>query len=316
MRLSFFGGGTDIQDYYKQHSGVVLSTAIKKYTYVALNKKFDNKIKVSYSELEEVDSLDKMRNPIVKAALKKLGITKGVEIATFADIPTKGTGLGGSSSFTVGLLNALYTFKGIKKSQAELSADACDIEINHAKTTNGKQDQYGSAIGGFKIIKFNKDDSVEITPIKLTKKRAEILQSRLIQFYTGGTRGAMEILTKQAKEIPDKVAIYEKMKEQVYEGAKLLDAGKFDEFGKMLDQAWEYKRQLSGGISNPAVDDYYRRAINAGALGGKLSGAGGAGFLVFYCPEGTKDKVRAALADIREMPVEFDFEGAKVIYGV
>ena len=315
MRVSFAGGGSDLPEFYRHYTGAVTSMAIKKYMYITINKRFDNTTRVSYSETEIVDSVDKIKHPIVKACLQKVGIEGGIEITSVADIP-KGTGLGSSSSFTVGLLNALYAFQGKLKSAENLAQEACRIEIDVLKEPIGKQDQYICAYGGLQFIQFNKDESVFVNPIICSKNTKEQLCKNLLMFYTGITREASEILTEQKQNTLNDGKKQETLKKMVELAVELRDAlynNNLSKWGSLLHKGWLYKKKLASNITNPAVEDYYEKAINAGAVGGKLLGAGGGGFLLFYCEPEKQDNIRKAL-NLRELPIQLEQQGSKIIY--
>jgi D-glycero-alpha-D-manno-heptose-7-phosphate kinase len=314
LRISFAGGGTDLSAFYKLQPGAVTSTAINKYIYVTINKKFDNKIRVSYSKTENVDHVDELHHGLVREAMKLTGLDAGVEITTIADIPSHGTGLGSSSSLTVGLLNALYAYQGIMKSRQTLAAEACKIEIEILGEPIGKQDQYIAAYGGIQHIQFNPDESVYVDPVICSPRTKQKLEKHMLLFYTGITRKASKILTKQIKNTKKKVENLVKMKNLSEDVMKSIDRGKISEVGKHLHQGWLYKRELASGISNPEIDKYYEKAMKKGALGGKILGAGGGGFLlIFAAPENHK-KVIAAVKDLPLAPIRLEPQGSKIIY--
>ena len=314
LRISFVGGGTDIRDYYMINGGAVISAAINKYIYITINKRFDDTIRVSYSKTEIVDDVNKIKHDIVRETMKLVGITKGVEITSIADVPSRGTGLGSSSAFTVGFLNALYAFKGQHRSAKQLAEEACKIEIGILKEPIGKQDQFICAHGGFQHIKFNPDGTVLVDYIICNKETVEELKINLMMFYTGILRRANSILTKQVNNISKNKHIMDKIKELTYEMKDMLIKNKIREFGKILHKGWLYKKQLASDISNDAIDKYYAKALKAGASGGKILGAGGGGFLLLYCEENKQDKVRKALKQLREFPFNFEQQGSNIIY--
>jgi D-glycero-alpha-D-manno-heptose-7-phosphate kinase len=314
VRISFFGGGTDFRDFYTRSFGAVLSTAIKKYIYVAVNTKFDDNIRVSYSETENVDSLDKIKHDLVRECMRDCKIDKKVEIVTIADIPGHGSGLGSSSSLTVGLLNALDAYTNNQRSAAMLAKEACRIEIEVLKNPIGKQDQYIAAFGGFRYIKFFPDEKVSVEPIVLSDNTFEELKNNLISFYIPGLRASTEILSDQKKNISERIQVLEKMRDQAEEGRDLLKDGDISAFGSLLDQAWKLKSSLSSKISTSTINEYYATGLKAGAMGGKLSGAGGSGFLTFYCEKEWQKKLRDALSGLKEMDIDFEPEGTKILY--
>lgn len=315
FRISFVGGGTDLPEFYRIEPGAVVSTAINKYMYIVVNKRFDDTIRVSYSKTEIVKDVEEIQHRAVREALKLVGITKGVEIVSIADIPA-GTGLGSSSSFTVGLLNALYAYKGFLKSAEELANEACHIEIDILGEPIGKQDQYIAAYGGLRYTQFNADGTVFTEPIIYSKVSKEKLNRNLLLFYTGVTREAGNILKEQqanAKQ-DDKLACLRKMRDLAFElKQQLNDNSSPDVLGEFLHKGWMLKKQLASGISDDRIDEYYERAIRAGALGGKILGAGGGGFLLLYCPKERQLQVKEALG-LRQLDFSFEPEGSKIIY--
>jgi D-glycero-alpha-D-manno-heptose-7-phosphate kinase len=317
FRVSFFGGGSDLPPYYRQHGGAVLATAIDKSVYVTVSKKFDEAIRVSYSRTEEVEQVAQIQHPLVREALEMLGIRGGVEITSVADIPGKGTGLGSSSSFTVGLLNALHAYCGRYATAPKLSEEGCQIEIERCGEPIGKQDQYTAAFGGFNFIRFNADNSVDVKKVLCPPQVMQDLQSRLLFFYTGLTRSASDLLRQQSTLIAKSGVKAEatgklvRLAEVAFEN---LCAGTIEPLGEMLDEAWHIKKQLVDGISNRVIDDVYQTAIRAGATGGKLLGAGGGGFLMFYASPERHDAIRHALQSLREMPIRFAGQGSRIIF--
>ena len=318
FRVSFIGGGTDLADYYRVEAGAVVSTAIDRYMYIVVNPSFDDTIRVSYSRTEIVKDVAEIRHPIVREALKLVGITGGIEIVSIADIPAK-TGLGSSSSFTVGLLNSLYAYKGVLKSAEELAREACHIEIDILGEPAGKQDQYIAAYGGLRYIQFNPDETVFTEPIIYARKSKEELSRSLLLFYTGDTRDARSILEQQKANIsqPDKVVSLKKIRDLALELKGSLNSNASpDILGKFLHDGWQLKKQLAGDISNDKIDGYYQKAMSAGALGGKILGAGGGGFLLLYCPEEKQPGVRQALGGLALTRFSLEPEGSKIIYVV
>ena len=317
LRISFFGGGTDFKDYYRLNKGgAVLSTAIDKCIYVIIKKRFDDKIYINYSRKEIIDSVDEIRHDLVREAMRKTGIDKGVEITTLADVPSEGTGLGSSSSVTVGLLNTFYLYQVQSQSAAILARQACQIEINILKRPIGKQDQYSAAFGNLNIIKFNYDDTVTLQQLSLDEEVKRELENSLMLIYTGITRRSSDILSKQEKNIKDKISVLNDIRDMVEEGKEYLIKGKLDDFGRLLHQGWERKKILAQGINNPLIEEIYQAARKAGALGGKISGAGGGGFLLLYCPVERQNRIRKTLKNLRELPFRFEEEGTKAIFNV
>jgi D-glycero-alpha-D-manno-heptose-7-phosphate kinase len=316
FRISFAGGGTDLPAFYRREPGAVVSTAINKYMYITLNCRFDNSIRVSYSRTEIVEKVDEIQHPIVREALMLTGITSGIEIVSIADVPA-GTGLGSSSSFTVGLLNALYAFKGELKSAEELAAKACHIEIELLGEPIGKQDQYIAAYGGLRCLEFNRDDSVFVHLILCDKQYRDRLKCCLLLLYTGESRLANRVLARQTEQTSHKAtfARLKLMRDQAGELRRCLtDRGEPEEIGRILHSGWLLKRELVGGITNDEIDALYDKALKAGAYGGKISGAGGGGFLLLATPAEKRQKVREALGNLRELEFDFEPEGSKIIY--
>lgn len=313
FRISFAGGGSDLREYYRHSQGAVTSTTIDKYMYVSVNKRFDDSIRVSYSRTEIVDDVDDLQHELIRESMKKTGVTEGVEITTIADVPAK-SGLGSSSSLTVGVLNALYAFKGMHTSPERLAREACEIEIEIVKEPIGKQDQYAAAYGGLNHIMFNADETVGVEPVLCPKKVKEELDECLLMFYLGAREGDRYILREQSKKtsrnldtIGEMVALSERI-------MKSIEEGRLDEFGRLLHEGWGFKKKLASGISNHKIDGLYERARAAGALGGKVLGEGGGGFILLYCPRERQDKLRKAFSGLREFEFKFEPHGSRIIY--
>ena len=313
LRVSFVGGGTDFKEYYTRRHGSVISAAIDKYIYVMVKKRFDDAIRVVYSRTELANAVDEIRHDLVREALKKTGIEKGIEIATFADVPSEGCGLGSSSAITIGLLNAFYAFARVRKSPEQLAQEACQIEIEVLKRPIGKQDQYIAAYGGVQHIVFREDDTVEVNSLALTDRSVKLLQERLMLFYTGMTRKSSEILTEQKQKMGEHFETLDQMNELVPQLKESMLNGVGVEFGRLLDRNWRLKKQLASKISNSDIDTYYERTLRAGAVGGKICGAGGGGFLLLYCPPGKRDVVKEAAKPLREMAFTFEPCGSTVL---
>ncbi len=315
LRVSFFGGGTDLAAYYEHDYGCVLSTSIDQYVYVVLNKRsFDNKIFLKYRLSEIVDSVDQILHPTIRESLKFLNIKGGVEIGSLADIPAYGTGLGSSSSFLVGVLNALYKYIGTDASAKTLAENSCKIEIDTLKEPIGKQDQYCAAYGGFNLIKFYKGGKVEINPLKTSPNTLESLNKKLLFFYTGLNRKASQILKHQKRDTEKKIDTLHKMKSIAEKAYSELLHNRFESFGDLLHESWLAKKSLAQGISNDLIDNYYSLALGAGAKGGKVLGAGGGGFLMFYCEEEKQAAVKSALRNLKEIGFNFSNGGSKIVY--
>lgn len=317
LRISFFGGGTDFEDYYRLNKGgAVLSTAIDKCIYVIIKKRFDDKIYINYSRKEIIDSVDEIKHDLVREAMRKTGIDKGVEITTLADVPSEGTGLGSSSSVTVGLLNTFYLYQAQAQPAGKLAKEACEIEIDILKRPMGKQDQYTAAFGNLNLIKFNLDDTVTLQHLSIDEEIKRGLEANLMLIYTGITRRSSDILSKQKENIKDKISVLNDIRDMVEEGKEYLIKGKLDDFGKLLHQGWELKKSLAKDISNSRIEEFYQTARKAGVLGGKICGAGGGGFLLLYCPVEQQSRVRKTLKNLRELPFRLEEEGTKAIFNV
>ena len=314
FRVSFCGGGSDMANFYEKYGGCVLSTSINKYCYISIHPYFnENQTLLKYSENELVDSPDQIRHRIFRQVLTDMGI-HGVEISSTADIPG-GTGLGSSSTFTVGLLNSLNCYKGKFVSKDKLAKLACAVEIEKLGNPIGKQDQYGAALGGLNFIKFNQDGSVSHEPILMEGKTYKELQKNLLMFYTGTTRSANTILAEQTRNITseDKARNLLKMCELAKDMKIALENNDISSFGKILDEGWQLKKELASGIANQAIDEAYEIAMKNGALGGKLLGAGGGGFLLFYCEEEKQEQLKKAIG-LKELDFSFERDGTSVIY--
>lgn len=317
FRVSFCGGGSDIPSFYEQYGGCVLSTTIRKYVYLTINKAFNrDTITLKYSQTEVVTDPDKIQHRIFRQVLKDFG-TKGIEITSMADIPA-GTGLGSSSAFTVALLKLLYTYNEKYASSYKIAKEACEVEINRLGNPIGKQDQFASAFGGLRFYEFCPDGFVKIEPIVMRSSSFRKLESSIMMFYTGELHDANKILKEQSQALASenaKINATLTLCEMTRELKKHFEANDIDFLGETLARSWEIKKGLASGISSPFIDDCYRRGIEGGASGGKLLGAGGGGFLLFYVPEKEKQaSVREALADLTELPVELDNSGASIIF--
>jgi D-glycero-alpha-D-manno-heptose-7-phosphate kinase len=314
FRVSFAGGGSDLKDYYSHEPGVVLSTAIDKYVYLAVKPHFDSKFRISYSKTEFADTVDQIEHRIVRECLKLLGVDRGCEIVSMADLPAR-AGLGSSSSFTVGLLHALHADQGKVVSPERLAAEACQMEIEKLGEPIGKQDQYIAAYGGLQLIQFNPDGSVFVDPVVCTAETRRQLNERLMMFFVGGTRDAREVLTRQKHNTGTKLEVLRRMCQIARQLRDILTEGQdLKNFGLLLDEGWQAKKSLEASISNPQIDEYYTRGLRAGALGGKLLGAGAGGFLLFYCEPDLQQFVRQELAELRELPFSFDPQGSKIVH--
>jgi len=317
LRISFVGGGSDIQSYYRHQAGAVVSTAIDKYIYITVNKKFDNKIRVSYSKTEMVDSVDQIEHNLIRECLKKVGIDGGIEITSMADIPSEGTGLGSSSSYTVGLLNALYAYKGEHASAEQLAREAAKIEIDILKNPIGKQDHYIAAYGGLQYIQFNPDETVYVDPIICLSETKKEFEKKLLLLYTGLTRSASSILSVQSKNMQNKNSKRDTMTKMVALTRDMQEAlrkNKLESIGKLLHKNWILKKTMAQGISNKTIDDWYSIARKNGAIGGKILGAGGGGFFLLYAEPEKQPQIISALPKLRPIPFTLEPQGSKIIF--
>lgn len=317
LRISFVGGGSDIPAYYKQSPGAVVSTAINKYIYITVNKKFDKKIRASYSKTENVEHASQIEHPLIRECLKKVGIERGIEVTSMSDIPSEGTGLGSSSSYTVGLLNALYAYMGKYASAEKLAKEACEIEIDILKDPIGKQDQYIAAYGGLDFMQFLSDGNVDVTPIICSAETKNKLQENCLLLYTGLTRSSATILSKQSKNMQsdvDKRVIMIQMVSLAHEMQRLLNNNSVNEFGQLLHENWILKRKMAQGVTSEQIDKWYELARKSGAEGGKILGAGGGGFLLLYAKKKFHDKIVQSLKELELNDFKFEPQGSKIIF--
>jgi D-glycero-alpha-D-manno-heptose-7-phosphate kinase len=322
LRLTFGGGGTDVPSYYGAHGGFVVSGAIDKYVYIYVNRPAaDDLIRVSYSTYEEVDDLQLVRHDLVRPALQLVGIDRNVEITSMADVPA-GTGLGSSSTYLVALLAALHALKRQSVSTEALAEMACHVEMDLAQHPVGKQDHYLAALGGLTCLEISRDGTVQATPLKVSRSVVEDLRSRLLVFFTGVRRSALEILEAQKSNAlaqkPGVLDSLHKTKEIGYRVREALEAGDLDRFGQLLHEHWEHKKLRSNLVTSERIDRWYDLARSTGAVGGKLVGAGGGGFLMFYAPLSRREPVRRAMksASLRELTYDFDSDGVKVLVNI
>ena len=317
LRMSFIGGGSDMRAFYADHPGAVLSTAVDKYVFVTVNKKFDDGVRVAYSKTEEVGSAAEVEHRLVRAALTRMGLRGGMEITTVADIPSRGTGLGSSSSFTVGLLNALSAFRGQYVTREYLASESCEIEINVCGEPIGKQDQYAAAYGGFNLIEFLPDEAVRVTPVLIQPAVQARLQSQLMVFYTGKTRSASALLAKQTDAVASDAAkrkVLRRMVELTHQVKAELESGNLDAFGDALHENWELKKSLTEGISSDDIDRWYDTGRSAGALGGKILGAGAGGFLLLFAPPDRHPAIEHQLPELKRVKMGFEPIGSQIIF--
>ena len=313
LRISFAGGGTDFAEFYEKHGGCVVSTAIDKFVYCIAKERFDDKIYVNWSKKEIVESVDQIEHELVREAMRKVGVTKGIEISFLSDIPAEGSGLGSSSSVTVGVLNALYHYTGSVPTPDRLAKEACDIEIRILGKPIGVQDQYIAAYGGLRCFEFGPGPAVTVSSVETTRTAVEDLDNMLMLFYTGKTRQASSILSQQRSNIVAKTEILQQMARQAHQVRRFVEVGDIDGLGAILHQGWEAKRNLAQGVSSNELDEIYERAVKAGAIGGKISGAGGGGFFLLCVPSDKRQSVRQALSNLREMPFRLERGGSRIV---
>lgn len=314
LRVSLFGGGTDFPTYFREEGGCVLSTAIDKYIFITVKKRFDDLFRVGYTRTEMVERVEDIQHELFREAIRLTGIKKGIEITSMGDIPSAGSGLGSSSTVTVGTLHALYTYLGEIVPAERLAREACEIEINILGKPIGMQDQYIAAYGGLRYIEFHQDGSVTLEKVELDSRSKRRLNESMLLFFTGKTRQADTILTEQVNNINQRRAILRRMAEMARLAHTELKSGNPDAIGYLLHEAWELKKQLASGISNGEIDIIYDAARRAGAIGGKITGAGGGGFLLLYCPYEKQEAVRDALTGLQELPFRLENDGSKVIF--
>lgn len=317
--MSFFGGGTDFHTYFENSKfgyGSVISTALDMYVYITVNSRFDNKIRVVYYGNELVDSVDEVQHDIIRNALELAGIKRGIEVVYSADIPlsSAGVGLSSSSALAVGVMNALHAYKGERVSPEQLAHEACHIEIDCIGQRIGIQDQFAVAYGGFRRYRFYADGNVSAEPVVCKCEHLNVLKQNLMMFYTGKGRDSRKILNEQSETISEKMARLDNLVEAVDRNYQNLCSGNVDEWGVELDRAWEIKKTFAGGVSTPEIDQMYTDAKVAGALGGKILGAGGGGFMLLYVPGAQQETVRAALHEYKEVPFQFESAGSQIIF--
>ncbi len=316
FRISFAGGGSDLPAFYKRHEGCVLSASINKYMYIIVHPSFNrDTTTIKYNQTEMVSSLRELKHPIAKQVLQDYDLA-GTEIVSVADVPA-GTGLASSSAYTVGLIHAVSAFCGKYRSQERIAHDACEVEIEKLGEPIGKQDQYGCAIGGLKFIRFLCNGEVDVEPILLPRRCEERLNDNLLMFYTGELHSAREILQEQSQNTWTDDKKYQNLIQMTQLAKQLREAlieENLDDFGTILNEGWKLKREMAGGITNPLIDETYEIAMQSGALGGKLLGAGGGGFLLFYCEKENQKRLRSALNHLIELPFDLENGGTKVVY--
>lgn len=316
FRVSFFGGGTDYPGWFESNKGAVLATTIDKYCYITcryLPPFFDHKSRIIYSQMEHVQGIDDIDHPAVREVLRYLKIKEGIEIHHDGDLPAR-TGLGSSSSFTVGLLNSLYALKGIMPTKARLAEEAIYIEQNMCKENVGCQDQALAAHGGLNYIEFGGDRHLQVRRVTIPEKRIRSLEKHMMLYFTGFSRTASEIAVHQIKNIPKKEKELEEMYQMVQQAMRILNSNKIEDFGPLLHESWKIKRELSSKISTGHIDDIYDAARKAGATGGKLLGAGGGGFVLLFAPPRVHKKIKEKLKNLLLVPFKFENLGTQIIF--
>ena len=314
LRGSLFGGGTDFRSYFLQEGGCVLSYAIDKCIFVTIKKRFDDKLRIGYTQTEMVDSVDEVQHELIREALRKTGIARGVEITTMGDIPSAGSGLGSSSTVTVGALHAMYAYLGEGVTAERLGREACEIEIDTLHKPTGVQDQYIAAFGGLRFMEFTTSSDIHCERVLVDETQIRRLNESLMLFYTGVARKSETILAEQESNIQHRLTVLRRLKALARTARAELLAGNVDAVGSLLHEAWEAKKQLASGVTNGRINAMYEAARAAGALGGKISGAGGGGFLLVYAPLERREAVRKALCDLRELPYKLEADGSKTIF--
>lgn len=315
LRMSYVGGGSDLPAFYRDELGAVLSTAIDRYVYISVNRKFDGRIRLSYSKTEEVDAVRELEHPIVREAMQLLSVS-GVEVASTADIPSKGSGLGSSSSFTVGLLNALYAYKNSYASKELLARQACHVEIDKCGEPIGKQDQYAASYGGLNLIRFHPNEDVSVDPIICKPELLNKLDQSTLIFYTGRTRSASEVLLRQNMALAEsnKKYIMRRMVNLAFDMKADLESNTLDNFGEMLHENWKLKVQLSKGITDSQIDDWYTTGLKHGATGGKLLGAGNGGFIMFFAHPEKHSAIVEAMNGLQMVKFSMDRNGSQIVF--
>ncbi len=314
LRVSLFGGGTDFRSFFESEGGCVLTTAIDKYIFVTIKRRFDEKLRIGYTQTEVVDHLDCIKHELIREALRKARVERGVEITTMGDIPSEGSGLGSSSTVTVGALHATHRLLGELVGAEQLAREACEIEIDTLKKPIGIQDQYIAAYGGLRFLEFTTGGEVRNQKLALDPGTLRQLNENTMLFFTGLTRKSASVLRQQIENINGKMKVLREMKRLAYEAQRELLCGNADALGALLDESWCLKKQLASKISNSQLDEMYDTARAAGALGGKITGAGGGGFLLLYCPHAYQQAVRTALHSFQELPFKLEADGSKVIF--
>jgi len=317
FRISFAGGGSDLPSFYRQATGSVVSSSIDKYVYIAIHNFFEKGFLLKYSQTECVQSISEIKHALIRECLSISECDTNLEITSFADIPSSGSGLGSSSAFCVGMIHNLMALQGRLVGKEYLASKACEVEIDRLMEPIGKQDQYATAYGGLNYLRFNPDDSVHVSPIILSHENRDTLKKSLVLYYTGITRKTGAVLAEQNKSMTESQKSFDTMlaiRDSADRLAEQLSFGNIDAIGEEMNRGWLLKRTIAPGITNDVIDDIYSRSRQAGAIGGKLLGAGGGGFFLLYCrPENQMD-LRNALSDYREVPIQLEQQGSRIIY--
>jgi len=314
LRISFFGGGTDFPSFFMEEGGCVLSSAIDKYIFVTVKKRFDRKLRIGYTQTEMVDEVSQIHHEMIREALLLTGVSHGIEVTTMGDIPSEGSGLGSSSTVTVGALHALHTYLSNSVTMEQLAREACDIEIGRLGKPIGIQDQYIAAYGNLRFFEFCPDGQVKVEKVILDTDLRRELNDRFMLFFTGISRKADSVLTEQKSNIKDRMNVLREIRDMAYQAKSDLQAGQFDAFGSLLHHSWELKKRMAGQISNGRIDEMYDAARRAGAIGGKITGAGGGGFILLCAPHEKHQAIRQALSGLQELPFQLEPDGTKVIF--
>jgi D-glycero-alpha-D-manno-heptose-7-phosphate kinase len=314
LRVSLFGGGTDFPGYFRSEGGCVLSTAIDKYVFVTVKKRFDDMVRIGYTRTELVEDVSQVQHELIREALCKTGIRRGVEVTTMADIPSAGSGLGSSGAVTIGALHAMYIYQGELVLAERLAREACEIEIEKLAKPVGVQDQYIAAYGGFRWMEFKPGGEITVDRVQLPAPMERELSESLILFFTGITRDSSSVLTEQESMMVARADVLHELADIAREARTQIVGGNLEAVGALLHESWALKRRLASNVSNGVIDEMYDTARRAGALGGKITGAGGGGFLLLHCPDGRRNAVRHALRGLRELPFQFEPDGSKVIF--
>jgi D-glycero-alpha-D-manno-heptose-7-phosphate kinase len=314
LRISFFGGGTDFREFFMQEGGCVLSSAIDKFIFVTIKQRFDRKLRIGYTQTEMVDEVEQIHHELIREALRLTSIKRGVEITTMGDIPSEGSGLGSSSTVTVGALHAMYAYLGEIVPAERLAREACVIEIETLGKPIGIQDQYIAAYGGLRFLEFLPDGRVTAEKVRLSPEAERVLNSNFMLFFTGVSRDSSSILKEQVSNLKDRLGELRELKQMAYDARCAIEQEDFDTLGVLLHQSWELKKRLAGTISTGTINEMYEKARGAGAIGGKIAGAGGGGFLLLYVPFERQNRVRVALHGLQELPFRLEADGTKVIF--